>query len=95
MRKLGIVFLSAGLLTLTSAHAMTTQGDVATVASATTQRVGVIRLAGSFHNAPNKLGDKMLSGAAGGFYGIGGNEPRAKYFKSRMKKIPRCCSSSH
>lgn len=94
MRELGIAFFSAGLLTLASAHA-TTQGDIGNVASVTTQQIGIIRLAGSFHNSTNKLGDKMLSGAAGGFYGIGGNEPRAKYFSSRMKKIPRCCSSSH
>lgn len=53
-----------------------------------------IQLAGSFHNSTAKLGDKSLDGKAGAIYGIGGSEPHVKYFKSRMKKIPRCCSAS-
>jgi hypothetical protein len=95
MRKLGIVFFSAGLLSLTSAHAATTQGNIANVASPTAEQTGVIRLAGSFHNSTAKLADKSLGGYAGGFYGIGGNEPKVKYFRSRMKKIPRCCAAAH
>jgi hypothetical protein len=27
-----------------------------------------------------------MSGLAGGRYGIGGSEPKARYFKNRMKK---------
>jgi len=66
------------------------QEDAGRTAPATTLSPKLLQLAGS----PNKLADKSMAGLAGGFYGIGGNEPRAKYFRSRMKKIPRCCTAS-
>lgn len=96
MRAIATIFLSvaASLLTLTSAHAVTSQGDVANVASITAQPEVVVRLAGSFHNSTNKLGDKSLDGRAGGIYGIGGREPHVRYFKNAMKKIPRCCTGT-
>ncbi len=82
------------LLSAASAEASTTQGDTGgTAPAATSLSPKVIQLAGSFHNSPAKLGDKHLSGQAGGRYGIGGSEPRVKYFKNRMKKIPRCCEA--
>ena len=95
MRVLAIVFLSAavGLLSFTGARATTTLGDDGDVATAAAQ-TGVIQLAGSFHNSNAKLADKTLGGQAGGMHGIGGSEPHAKYFKSRMKKIPRCCTGT-
>jgi hypothetical protein len=94
MRTLAIVLLSAGILSLAGAHATTTPGDIANVAPIATTETGVIRLAGSFHNSNAKLGDRSLGGYAGGFYGIGGSEPKVKSFKDRMKKIPRCCANS-
>ena len=60
----------------------------------TTLSPKVIQLAGSFQNSTAKLGDKSLTGQAGGIYGIGGSEPHAKYFNSRMRKLQRCCAAS-
>jgi hypothetical protein len=97
MRTIATIFFSvaASLLTLASAHATATQGDVSNVASApSAQPEVVLRLAGSFHSSNAKLGDKSLDGRAGGIYGVGGSEPHVRYFKSRMKKIPRCCTGT-
>ena len=70
------------------------QGDASGTAPASmTVSPKVIQLAAAFNKSPNKLADKYLSGQAGGRYGIGGSEPRVKYFKNRMKKIPRCCEA--
>ena len=88
MRTMAIalsILLSAG-----GVQASLGQDEGGDTAPATTLPPKVIQLAGS----PNKLGDKSLSGLAGGFYGIGGNEPKAKYFRSRVKKIPRCCAAA-
>jgi hypothetical protein len=82
------------LLSAAIAQASTTERDAGGAApTAMTLSPKVIQLAGSFTNSPGKLADKYLSGQAGGRYGIGGSEPRVKYFKSRMKKIPRCCEA--
>jgi hypothetical protein len=75
------------LLSAASAQASTTQGDAGgTAPAAMTLSPKVIQLAGSFNKSPNKLADKYLSGQAGGRYGIGGSEPRVKYFKNKIKK---------
>ena len=89
--SLSALIVGAGLLISVGAQAATTQGYP--VPEATKIPSGAIQLAGSFHNSPNKGGDKLLSGQAGSRYGIGGSEPKAKYFKDRMKKIPRCCEA--
>ena len=86
------LLLGGGLLMSAGAVAATTQrcSAPATIQVAS----GAIQLAGSFHSSNAKGGDKLMSGLAGGRYGIGGSEPKAKYFKNRMKKIPRCCANS-
>jgi hypothetical protein len=94
MRTMAIAFALSILLSAASAQASTTQRDAdGTAPAAMTLPPKVIQLAGSFHNSNAKGGDKLLSGQAGGRYGIGGSEPRVKYFKNRMKKIPRCCEA--
>src|SRR5262249_3201363 len=90
MRIVAMISFAAGLLCLADAHA-TTQSNIPLVP---TGQAGLFQLAGSFHSSPNKLNDKYLSGLSGGYNGIGGSEPKAKYFKSRMPKIPRCCANS-
>src|SRR5262245_61223846 len=83
------------LLSAASAQGSMAQGGAGGTTSApTTLAPSAIQLAESNTKSPNKLADKFMSGAAGGIYGIGGGEPKAKYFKSRMKKIPRCCAAS-
>ena len=83
------------LLSAASAQASTTQRAAGgTAPAAMTVSPKFIQLAGAFNKSPNTLADKYLSGQAGGRYGIGGSEPRVKYFKNRMKKIPRCCEAS-
>jgi len=84
-------FFSVALLALTRAHATTTKSDIISNAPAPKTQIGLIQLAGSFHNSTAKLADKSWAGMAGGFYGIGGSEPHVKYFRNRMRKIPRCC----
>jgi len=86
------IFFSASLLSLTGAHATTTPSDIANVVPVTKTQTGLIQLAGSFHNSTAKLADKYLAGASGGFYGIGGSEPHAKYFKKKKPKA--CCSAT-
>jgi len=90
-RAPAIFFLSAALLSSANARATLTQGDCDNLAPVTRAQARIIQLAGSFHNSTAKLGDKSLSGQAGGFYGIGGSEPHVKYFKK--KKPPQCCAS--
>jgi hypothetical protein len=93
MRAIAIALLLGGsLLVWDSAQGATTQRS--SVPAAIRVSSGAIQLAGSFHNSNAKGGDKLLSGQAGGRYGIGGSEPKAKYFKNKMKKIPRCCANS-
>jgi len=94
MRAIAIVFFSTCLLSAAGAYATTTEGGVASIAPAVGAQSGLIQVAESNSKSPNKLGDKYLDGKAGGFYGIGGSEPHVKYFKSRMKKIPRCCTAA-
>jgi hypothetical protein len=95
MRPVALVVFSAALLGLTGVQAATRSGDIADTTPVTKMQTGVTQVAESNSKSPNKLGDKYLDGKAGGFYGIGGSEPHVKYFKSRMKKIPPCCGSSH
>ena len=91
MRTIAIA-LSILLATAGAAHASIAAGGPA--AADITLSPKLIQLAGSFHNSNAKLGDKTLTGQAGGIYGIGGGEPHVKYFKNRMSKIPRCCAAS-
>lgn len=93
MRVIAIALLLGGsLLVWDGAQGATTQRS--SVPAAIRVSSGAIQLAGSFHSSNAKAGDKLLAGLAGGRYGIGGSEPKAKYFKNRMKKIPRCCANS-
>jgi len=94
MRTFAIVLFGVSLLSLTGAHATTTPSDIANLVPVIKMQTGLIQLAGSFQNSTAKLADKYLSGASGGFYGIGGSEPHAKYFKNRMRKVTRCCANS-
>ena len=83
------------LLTAGGAQASAAPGDAGDAAAvATTSAPKVIQLAGAFNKSPNKGADKYLAGQAGGRYGIGGTEPKVKYSKNKMKKIPRCCAAS-
>ena len=87
--------MALALSILLCAGASTVRSDAGGAAlPATTLPPKVIQLAESNSKSPNKLGDKFLDGKSGGIYGIGSSEPHAKYFKSRMKKIPRCCAVS-
>lgn len=73
---------TAGLLIWAGAQAATTEGHFRDPVSAAVSTPGSIQLAGS----GNKLGDKYLSGQAGGRYGIGGTDhSRAKGSKSKAK----------
>ena len=88
MRVIAIALLLGGsLLVWDGAQGATTQRS--SVPAAIRVSSGAIQLEGSFHSSNAKAGDKLLAGLAGGRY-----EPKAKYFKNRMKKIPRCCANS-
>src|SRR5262245_49638610 len=93
MRTMAIT-LSILLSAASAQGSMAQEGAGGTASAATTLSPKLIQLAESNTKSPNKLADKYMPGAAGGIYGIGGSEPKAKYFKSRMKKIPRCCAAS-
>jgi hypothetical protein len=86
------LLLGGSLLVSAGAQGVTTQRS--SMPAAIRAPSGTIQLAGSFHSSNAKAGDKLLGGMAGGRYGIGGSEPKAKYFKNKMKKIPRCCANS-
>jgi len=69
-------------------HAAITEGYLANpshVSNPTPSRP--IQLAGSFHQSPNKLGDKFLSGKSGGRLGIGGTE--SKIFPKKKVGAPQ------
>src|SRR5262245_3607665 len=75
------LIVTAGLLIWAGAQAATTEGHFGDQVSAAISTSGSIQLA-----AGNKLGDKSLSGQAGGRYGIGGTDhSRAKGSKSKTK----------
>src|SRR5262245_50960853 len=74
------LIVTAGLLIWAGAQAATTEGHFGDPVSAVSTP-GSIQLAGS----PNKLGDKYLSGKAGGRYGIGSPHSKAKGSKSKAK----------
>jgi hypothetical protein len=78
------VMATAGLLIWAGAQAATTEGHFGGPVSAAISTPGSIQLAGS--GSGNKLGDKYLSGRAGGRYGIGGTEHgKATGSKSKAK----------
>jgi len=87
------MFVCVGLLGA-AAQASMAQVDADRAVPATASSPKPLQLAGAFAKSTNKLGDKYLDGKAGGIYGIGGSEPHVKYFKSRMPKIPRCCTGT-
>jgi hypothetical protein len=85
--------LCACLLNASAAKAADGSMDVRATA-ATTMPYGLLQVAESNTKSPNKGADKYMSGQGGGRYGIGGSEPKVKYFNAKMKKIPRCCVAS-